>query len=570
MLSLKDRLSEILTNSKLITRSQLEQALKTQAQGGGNLSDILVDLGFLKHQQLAACLNSELQASVVELKYFDIDPNVAKIIPVNIARRYQAIPLSKSAGSVCLAISDPLNIFAVEKLPELRGLKIEPVIAPLKDISAAIDFCYPAAFEVNMGDFFKESDSPVETVRPEKELFLNVRELERISRDPLAVKTVTLLLEEIVRKKYSGALIEPFGGKLRVRFRSGGQFKEQDFLPRDMHEPVIGRLKAIAGLDISKRLLPQERRFQAEILGHRVDFRICLLPASCGEKAVLRLLDKERPDLGIKDLGLNVQSAKVLDNVLRLNHGIILVCGPAASGKTTTLYAILKSLNTPDKNIITIEDPVEFQIDGINQVSVSPDVGLSFSAGMRSVLLQDPNVIMVGDLRDYETLNGAVKGALGGRLVIASLEAASVADGISRLVEMGIEPYLVKSALVCVIAQIRLRKVCPRCREAYTLNRKAAASLKIDTSRSPKPQFYRAKGCRDCLSTGYSGNVLAVEATRLSHRMQELIAAGSGTEVIRRQAVLEGMYSLRKAGMDAALAGLTTIEEVLRLTPTEV
>lgn len=569
MLSLKDRLSEILINSKLITRSQLEQALKAQAQEGGNLGDILTQLKFIKHQQLAACLSSGLQAPVIELRHFDIDANVAKIIPVNIARRYQIIPLSKSAGSVCLAICDPLNIFAVEKLPELRGLKIEPVIASLKDISAAIDSCYPAAFEVNIGDLFKESDSPVEAVRPEKELSFNTRELERISRDPLAVKTVSLLLEEIIRKKASEALIEPFDGKLRVRFRSGGQFKEQDFLSRPIHEPVIGRLKTIAGLDISKRGLPQERRFQVDLLGRRVDFRICLLPASCGEKAVLRLLDKQRPDLEIKDLGLNTQAAKVLGSALRLNHGLILVCGPQSSGKTSTLYAILKSLNTPDKNIITIEDPVEFQIDGINQVSVSPEIGFSFSAGMRSILLQDPNVIMVGDLRDYETLCGAIKGALGGRLVLASLEAVSASDGISRLVEMGIEPYLVKSALVCVIAQSLLRKVCPRCREAYTLNRKAAEILKIDTRKSPKPQFYRAKGCRDCFNTGYSGRVLVVEAMQLSHRIQELIAAGSAAEVIRRQALLEGMYSLRKAGLDAALAGLTTIEEVLRLSSAE-
>ena len=565
MLSLNDRLTEIFINHKLITKSQLDQALRVQAHRGGNLSDIIVELKLVKQPQLSNTLSKDLRLPLFDLKHFEIDPEIVKTISAETARRYQAIPLSKTDDSVTLAMADPLNVLAIQKLPALRGLKISPIICSAQDISQAVELYYPSIDNVDIDDLVKELASPIEIVKQEKEAFLSDQDLQRLSNEAPAIKATNLVLEEAIKKKASEVLIEPLDKKLRVRFRIDGLLQENDVFSKDLHAPIISRIKAMSELDITGHDLPQEGRFKASLLGRQVDFCVSILPTSFGEKAALRILDKTQLNLDIKELGFNDYALGVLTKSSFLSHGMILVCGPAGSGKTTTLYAILKSLNSLDKNIVTIEDSAEFQIEGINQVIVKPEIGFSFAEGMRSILLQDPDIIMIGEIRDYETVDMAIKSALTGHLVFSTLYTTTAAGAISQLVNMGIEPYLINSSLVCVVAQRLLRKVCPHCKEAYTLNKDAAENLGLDLHKIGKTKIYKGKGCRDCSNTGYSGRTVIAEVLQFSPKIHELILNGAQEQLIRKQGRLDGMQSLREAGLDAVLKGLTTIEEVLRV-----
>ncbi|MFA7294445.1 MAG: GspE/PulE family protein [Candidatus Omnitrophota bacterium] len=548
MISFSDRLSAILIDHKLITKDQLGQALKWQVDIGGNLSDIIVALKFAGHKQLAAVLNKDLGVILFDLKYFEIDPGIVKIIPFNIARRYQIIPISKSVDSLSLAMADPLNIFAIENLPEFHGLKINPVISPFQDIQQAIELYYPAVFKANINDLLQESATPIEIIKPEKNLFFSSQDIDYTNREAPVVKAVNFLLEEMVKKNVSEALIEMFDKKLRIRFRISGLLEEQDLPFKDM-----GALR-------------QEGRFKASILGRQVDFSISVLPVAFGERVVLRLPEKMPAIPEIKDLGFGDYAAGILSKVSCFNNGLVLVCGPRGTGKTTTLYALLKSLSSPDKNIVTIENPVEARLGGINQVTVEPDIGFTFAAGIRSVLLQDPNIIMIGEISDYDTLDLAIKSALNGHLVFSAFDAATASGAVFQLINMGVAPYLINSSLVGVIAQRLLRKLCPHCKEAYTLNQKVIADLRINLHKIAKPQFYKAKGCLHCFNTGYSGKVAIAEALQFSQKMRELILGPADEQVIKQAACLEGMQTLRQAGFDVVLKGQTTIEEVLRLT----
>ncbi len=566
MLSLKDHLTEIFINNKLITKSQLNQALKAQSARGGNLSDIIVKLKFVKQKQMSDILSKGLGLPLLDLKCSDIDSDIVRIIPADIARHYQIIPLSKTGHSVTLAMADPLNIFAIQNLREFRDLKINPVISSPQDINQAIELYYSLTAEVKIDDLVKELTSPIEIVKQEKDTFLSVQQLERISHEAPVIKATNMVLEELIRRRACEALIEPFDKKLRIRFRIDGLLQEQDAPPGDLHISIVSRLKVMSGLDIGVHDIPQDGRFKTNILGRQVNFSISILPTNFGERAALRVLDKAQRNLDIKELGFSDYTMGILAKFSALSHGMILVCGPAGSGKTTTLYAILRSLNSLDKNIVTIEDAAEFQLEGVNQVVVNPEIGLSFAAGMRSILLQDPNIVMIGEIPDYETVDIAIKSALTGHLVFSTLNTFTAAGAVSQLVNMGVAPYLINSSLVCVMAQRLLRKVCPYCKEAYTLDKKAAENLNLDAHKIGKLQFYRAKGCRHCFNTGYSGRVLIAEVLQFSQKIRELISNGAGEQLIKQQARLEGMQTLRESGLDAVLGGQTTIEEVLLVT----
>ena len=563
MLSLKDRLSEIFINNKLITEGQFSQALKVHAERGGNLSDIIVELKFVKQGLLSDTLNKGLGLPLFDLKNFQIDPDIVKIISADIARHYQIIPLSKTNDSINLAMADPLNVLAIPNLSEFQGFKINPVISSSQEINRVIESYFPTGVKVNIDDLVKELRSPIEIIKQEKDVFFSGQELERISREGAVIKATNMVLEEAVKNKASEVLIEPLDKELRIRFRIGGFLREQDIFPKDMLVPIISRLKVISELDIVEHGLPQDGRFKANILGRQVDLNISIIPTSFGEKVALQIPDKTQLNLDIKELGLSDYIVGILARSSRLSQGLILVCGPAGSGKTTTLYAVLKSLNSLDKNIVTIENPVEFQLEGINQVMVKSEIGLSFAAGIRSILLQDPNIIMVGEIRDYETVDIAIKSALTGHLVFSTLNTATATGAVSQLVNMGVAPYLINSSLVCVVAQRLLRKVCQHCKEAYTINKEVAENLKFDVHKIGKTKFYKANGCRLCFNTGYSGRTVIAEVLQFSHKVNELVLNGAGEQSIKQQARLEGMQSLREAGLEAALRGQTTIEEVL-------
>jgi len=372
-----------------------------------------------------------------------------------------------------------------------------------------------------------------------------------------------MILEESVKKKSSDILIEPWDKRMRVRFRIDGVLHEQAAPPWNMHNSIVSRIKVMSELNIAEHRLPQDGRFKAKIMGREIDFRISVLPSSFGEKVAIRILDKAQATLDLTKLGFSEGTIAVLKKMAKLPHGMILVCGPTGSGKTTTLYSILKFVDDPHKNIVTVEDPVEYQLEGINQVTVKPDIGLTFAAALRSILRQDPNVIMIGEVRDFDTVDIAIKSALTGHLVISTLHTTTSAGAIIRLVNMGVEPYLIDSSLVCVIGQRLVRKVCPYCREKYSLSKDVAASLKMDVK---DPVFFKAKGCPQCFNTGYKGRLAISEVLVMSAKVRELVIAREQEHAIKQQARSEGMRTLREEGLSMALAGLTTLEEVLRVT----
>ena len=581
MLSLKERLTEILINNKIITQEQLDQALSVQKQKGGKLSDIIVDLKFIKENELVSLLSEGIGLPLIDLKRFKIDYEIVKSIPVEIARHYQLVPISKMGDTITLAMADPLNIFAIDHVEALTGFKINPIISSSRDIMQTIEVSYPDATKGVIDDLVKEmSFSPLEVIKEEREILPSDQELDRISRETPVIKITNMVLEEAVKKKASDILIEPLDKQLRIRFRIDGILQETQSPPKAMHPSIVSRLKVMSDLNIAEHRLPQDGRFKVKIFAREVDFRVSILPSSFGEKVAIRILDKYQATLDIEKLGFSEGTVSKLKKISHLPHGMLLVCGPTGSGKTTTLYSILKFVDSPDKNIVTVEDPVEYQLEGINQVTARPDIGLTFAGALRSILRQDPNVIMVGEIRDFETVDIAIKSALTGHLVLSTLHTTTSSGAIVRLINMGVEPYLINSSLVCVMTQRLVRKICSYCKEKYIIKDEVIESLKLRfdspglldggdeayLAAAKKPEFFRGKGCPHCLNKGYSGRIGIAEVLILTPQVRELILKRAQEHLIKKQARKEGMETLRESGLRAVLKGITTIDEVLRVT----
>jgi type IV pilus assembly protein PilB len=567
MASLKERLTELLINNKLITQADLDLALEAQKQKGGRLSDIIVELKFIKENELISALSEGLGLPLIDLKRFNIDFEIVKIIPVDVARHYQIIPVSKIGDTLTLAMADPLNIFAIEHVGSLTGYKINPIISSSKDITQAIEASYPDTTKGVIDDLVKEmAVTSIELIQEEKEALPSDKELDLISRAAPVIQVTNMILEEAVKSKASDILIEPFDKKLRVRLRIDGVLREQKSPPKSMHQSIISRIKVMSDLNIAEHRLPQDGRFKAKALEREVDFRVSIIPSSFGEKVALRILDKSQALLDIERLGFGEDTIAKLKKVAKLPHGMMLVCGPTGSGKTTTLYSILKFVDNPEKNIVTVEDPVEYQLEGINQVTARPEIGLTFAGALRSILRQDPNIIMIGEIRDYETVDIAIKSALTGHLVLSTLHTTTAAGAISRLVNMGVEPYLIDSSIVCVLSQRLVRKICENCKESVVVKKEIIDSLHLEVSGIKKAEFFRGRGCPNCFNTGYSGRTGIAEVLLLSPAVRELVLSRSQEHMIKQQARKEGMLTLREDGINSALKGLTTLEEVLRLT----
>lgn len=567
MASLKDRLTEILIKNKILTQEGLDQALEAQKKKGGALSEIIISLKLAKENELALALSQGLGFPLIDLKRLKIDYDLAKIIPPDIARKYQIVPISKIGDTLTLAMADPLNIFAIDHVKSLTGYKINPIISQAQDILQAIEQAYPDATGGLIDDLVKEmTATSIELVKEEKEMLPSGSELSRLSRGAPVVKITNMILDDAVNKKSSDILIEPLEKKLRVRFRIDGLLREQASPPKEMLASIISRIKVISEMDIAEHRLPQDGRFKARIRGREVDFRISVLPSSLGEKAAIRILDKSQATLDINKLGFTSDAVDKLKKASSLPHGMILVCGPTGSGKTTTLYSILKFVDSPEKNIVTVEDPVEYQLEGINQVTVRQEIGLTFASALRSILRQDPNVIMVGEIRDYETVDIAIKSALTGHLVISSLHTTTASGAVIRLVNMGAEAYLINASLACVMSQRLVRKVCDNCKEKYSLKDEGAKGLKLEMYKIDKFDFFRAKGCPACFNSGYSGRIGIAEVLSVSPQIRELILRNPQEHVIKAQARKEGMRTLREEGLLLASRGITSIEEVIRVT----
>ncbi|MDD5255780.1 MAG: ATPase, T2SS/T4P/T4SS family, partial [Candidatus Omnitrophica bacterium] len=460
-----------------------------------------------------------------------------------------------------------LNIFAIDHVEALTGFKINPIISSSKDIQQTIELSYPDSTKGEIDDLVQEmATSSIEVIREEKEQVPSDQELDRISRDAPVVKITNLILEEAVKKKASDILVEPMDKTLRVRFRIDGVLQEQKAPSKGMHASIVSRIKVMSDLDIAEHRLPQDGRFKVKVKTREIDFRVSVLPSSLGEKVAIRILDKSQATLDIERLGFSSDVVEKLKKVAKLPHGMILICWPTGSGKTTTLYSLLKFVDHPDKNLVTVEDPVEYQLEGINQVTAKPDIGLTFASALRSILRQDPNIIMIGEIRDFETVDIAIKSALTGHLVLSTLHTTTASGAVARLINMGVEPYLINSALVCVVAQRLVRRVCPQCKEPYSVKKDIIASLKLPLDTTKDMQFYRGKGCSRCFNIGYSGRVGICEVLVLTPEIRELILKQAQEHIIKKEARRQGMRTLREEGLAAALEGQTTLEEVLRVT----
>jgi len=568
MLSLKERLIRLLIDKQLLNEEQLRSALEVQKQKGGRLSDVLVELNFIKRSDLKMVLSEELKLPVIDLKRYKIEPEVANIIPQDLARHYQIIVLSRMGDTLTVAMADPLNIFAIDHIQALTGYKINPIISEEKDILDTIKDVYPDTTLGFVDNILKEiTDTSFEFIQEEKEDLPSSEELSRSVHQVKVIKVTNFILDSAVKKRASDVLIEPERDALRVRFRIDGVLQEQESPPKSMHPLIVSRIKVMANLDISEHRLPQEGRFKLNLEKREVDFRVSILPSNTGEKVAIRILDKSIGILDIDKLGFDEYSISVIKKSALYPHGMILVCGPTGSGKTTTLYSILKYIDSPQKNIVTVEDPVEYQLEGINQVTVNPQIGLTFASALRAILRQDPNIIMVGEIRDLETVDIAIKSALTGHLVLSTLHTTTASGAVARLLNMGTEPYLICASLICVVAQRLLRKLCNNCKESYTLKQELAKELKINLSE--EQVLYRPKGCKMCFNTGYLGRIGIAEVLTLSLGIKELILNRSQEHIIKKRACSEGMITLRQNAMNLACQGITSIDEVLRNTPAD-
>ena len=564
--SLRERLQEILIKNKLISEDDLKLALQVQKEQGGRLSDCLVKLSLVSEKDLLVALSEGLGFPPISLARFKIDSDVLKLISKDMAKHYQILPVAKMGHTLTVAMADPLNIFAIDDLKSLTGFEINPIIAQQREILQAIEHYYEEPATQAIDDIIKDiTDMDIEVVRATKETGPDTQELVRLTKEAPVIKITNLLLEKGIEMNASDILIEPSERQMRVRIRIDGMLREIEAPPLKFHASVVSRVKVMAELDIAEHRLPQDGRFKVKVSDRFVDFRVSVLPSFYGEKVALRILDKSTATLDLDRLGFDNKTLASIKSSSDRPHGMVLACGPTGSGKTTTLYSILKYVDSPEDNIVTVEDPVEYQLEGINQVSIRPEIGLTFASCLRSILRQDPDIIMVGEIRDFETMDIAIKSALTGHLVLSTLHTTTAAGSVVRLVNMGVEPFLITSSIICIINQRLVRKICESCKEAYPLSDAMYETLGIVKGKSPV-MAYRGKGCKKCFNIGYLGRIVLGEILTLSPAVKELILKKAQEHELKAVARREGMQTLRENGVQKALEGVTSLEEILRVT----
>lgn len=563
-----DRLGELLVKENLISASQLMKAQEEVRRGNGRLSTNLTKLGFIKEAELTSFLSKQYGVPSIDLSSFEIQPEIIRLIPKEVAERHMVVPVNKVGSSLILAMSDPSNIFAIDDIKFLTGYNVEVVVASEQAIRESIEKYYEDE-SVRLNDVLAGfEDDEVEVIATDEDL--NLSELEKSSEDAPVVKLVNLILMEAIKKGASDIHIEPYEKSLRVRYRIDGVLQEQMRPPMKLRNAISSRLKIMASLDIAERRLPQDGRIKLKYgKGQDMEYRVSVLPTLFGEKVVLRLLDKSNLQLDMTKLGFDEKQLKEFQGSIHLPYGMVLVTGPTGSGKTTTLYSALAELNQVSENISTAEDPVEFSIPGINQVQMHEEIGLNFAAALRSFLRQDPDIIMVGEIRDFETAEIAIKAALTGHLVLSTLHTNDAPSTVSRLLNMGIEPFLVASAVNAVLAQRLARKICQDCKKEEKVPVQTLLDIGVNPDMAAGMKVCVGKGCNTCGGTGYKGRVALYEVMVMKDELKEFVLNGASTAELKREAMRLGMQTLRMSAIKKIADGVTTIEEALRVTASD-
>ena len=559
-------LGEILKEKGLVSEEKFHEAYEEQKKTGDAIGSILVRMGVITSEQLCETLAEQYGLPTIHLSEIDIPQALIKKVSPSLARTHKIIPIKHERNTITLAVATPLDLLAIDKLRLLLKARIAEVLVPEKDFEKALAKYYGDE-EQNLSSMIEEiSDTDIKFVtRADNE----VTEAELAEEAPI-VKLVNLLVLDAFRSRSSDIHIEPLENKFRIRYRIDGVLHEVPGPPMRLKGPVISRVKLLAGMDISEKRLPQDGHIRINLGGKDVDLRASALPAFYGESVVLRILDKSSVLIGLEELGFLPEERKSFERLIEIPNGVILVTGPTGSGKTTTLYSCLNTINRPDKKLVTVEDPVEYQLEGINQVQVKPQIGLTFATGLRHILRQAPDVIMVGEIRDKETADIAITAALTGHLVFSTLHTNDAPGAVTRLIDMGMKPFLIASSVQAIMAQRLVRTICPKCKEPFHPHLEGLKELRLLEKDLSRATFYHGKGCTECNHTGYKGRIGIFELLLINDIIRELILEKASSARIKEKAVEMGMRTLRQDGLIKAMQGVTTISEVARVTQADV
>ncbi len=565
--SFGERIADVLIDDGLLLPNQLEEAVSIQKSEGGRLLKILTDKQFVTEQDMAFSMGRCLNTPPINLSKVSVPEDIMALVPRDMARTNKLVPIARLNGKLFVAMADPTNVLAVDDLKRTTQLEIVPMIATERAVAEALSGVHGGA---NMSEVLRqaaaeaaESAESVE-VQSAKRDDIDLDRLATDSEDAPVIKIVNLILAQAVKEKASDIHIEPFQNSLKLRYRVDGELMLAESPPKALQLAITSRIKILAGLNIAERRVPQDGRFRIKVMGKEIDLRISILPTAHGEKIVIRILDKSSLTASIDQMGMDESTLDKFRKAIDAPHGMILVTGPTGSGKTTTLYSVLHELNSPQYNIVTVEDPIEYELVGVNQVAVRNDIGLDFASALRSILRQDPDIVMVGEIRDNETADIAVKAALTGHQVLSTLHTNDAAGAITRLDDMGIEPFLISSSILMSCAQRLVRRVCTNCREEFVPEPEMFQRLGMEPTKDTT--FYHGHGCDRCKRRGYLGRAAIIEALPVSEAIRRLIIKRASAAVIKNQAVSEGMKTLRMVGLEKAREGITTLEEIWRVT----
>ncbi len=565
--SFGERIADVLIEEGLLLPNQLEEAIGIQKSEGGRLLKILTDRQFVTEQDMVFSIGRCLNTPPVNLARLRVPEEVMSIVPREMAKANKLVPIARLDGKLFVAMADPTNVLAVDDLKRRVQLEIVPMIATERAVMDTLAGVHGAG---NMSQVLRQvsdeaaQDAESLEIQGAKREEIDLDRLAHDSEDAPVIKIVNLILAQAVKEKASDIHIEPFQNTLKLRYRIDGELIPAESPPKALQLAITSRIKILAGLNIAERRVPQDGRFRIRVLGKEIDLRISILPTAHGEKIVIRILDKSSLSGSIDQMGMDAETLEKFKKAIDAPHGMILVTGPTGSGKTTTLYSVLHELNSPQYNIVTVEDPIEYELAGINQVAVRPDIGLDFASALRSILRQDPDIVMVGEIRDNETADIAVKAALTGHQVLSTLHTNDAAGAITRLDDMGIEPFLISSSILMTCAQRLVRRICSNCKEQFVPEPEMIASMGL--AENKEAVFYHGTGCDRCKGRGYLGRASLIEALPISEAIRRLIIKRASAAVIKNQAITEKMKTLRMVGIEKALEGVTTLEEIWRVT----